>query len=182
MPLADPHSRGAEIQSGGQSGITRGREVGMRSRKKRSRTVPETWDRNAELCTGCGKGGHLYCCGGCPRVWHAACLQGRGRVPPRSEGQWYGPCCSEGQTRVGVLPAGGQSSSTAGEEGSEGPRNQGRQERESEPGEGLIGTPGQQVRYAYTGRRSERSPYTVHSGTRTEHAQPYQRGDGTDVL
>ena len=51
---------------------------------------------------------------------------------------------------MGVLPASGQSSSTAGEEGSEGLRSQGRQERESEPGEGLMGTPGQQVRYVYT--------------------------------
>ena len=33
MPLADPHSREVEIQSGGRSGIVRGREVGMRSRK-----------------------------------------------------------------------------------------------------------------------------------------------------
>ena len=33
MPLAGPHGREAEIQSGGRSGIVRGREVGMRSRK-----------------------------------------------------------------------------------------------------------------------------------------------------
>ena len=36
---------------------------GQRSRgerpKKRSRTVPETGDQNAKLCTGCRKGGHL---------------------------------------------------------------------------------------------------------------------------
>ena len=138
-----------------------GQGSGNAQPKKRSRTVPETGDRNAELCTGCGKGGHLYCCDGCPRVWHAACLQGRGWVPPRSEGQWYGPCCSEEQNGVGVLPASasGQSGGTAGEEGSEGLRSQGSQERGSEPGEGLMGTPGQQVRYVYTGRRSERSPY-----------------------
>jgi len=137
----------------------KGQGSGNAQPKKRSRTVPETGDQNAELCTGCGKGGHLYCCDGCPRVWHAACLQERGRVPPRSEGQWYGPCCSEEQTGVGVLPASGQSRGTAGGEGSEGLRSQGSQERGSEPGEVRIGTPGQQVRYVYTGRRSERSPY-----------------------
>ena len=143
--------------------------------------MPETGDRNAELCTGCGKGGHLYCCDGCPRVWHAACLQERGRVPPRSEGQWYGPCCSEEQDRVGELPASGQSRGTAGGEGSEGLRSQGSQERGSEPGEVRIGTPGQQVRYVYTGRRSERSPYiaeraqSMHGLTRGEMLQMYYK-------
>ena len=56
-------------------------------------------------------------------------------------------------------PTSGQSSGTAGGEGRAGLRGQGSQERGSEPGKGLMGTPGQQVRYVYTGRRSERSPY-----------------------
>ena len=159
----------------------KGQGSGNAQLKKRSRTVLETGDQNAELCTGCGKGGHLYCCDGCPRVWHAACLQERGRVPPRSEGQWYGPCCSEEQTGVRVLPASGQSRGTASGEGSEGLRSQGSQERGSEPGEVRIGTPGQQVRYVYTGRRSERSPYiaeraqSMHGLTRGEMLQMYYK-------
>ena len=40
-----------------------GPDGGSERSRKQSRTVPEVGDRNAELCTGCGKGGHLYCCG-----------------------------------------------------------------------------------------------------------------------
>ena len=81
-----------------------GLEGGSERSRKRSRTVSVTGDRNAELCTGCGKGGHLYCCDGCPRVWHAGCLHGKGGVPPKSEGRWYGPCCSQGRAGGGCAP------------------------------------------------------------------------------
>ena len=55
------------------------------------------------------------------------------------------------------------------------------QEGGSEPGEVLIGTPGQQVRYVYTGRRSERSPYiaeraqSMHGLTRGDMLQMYHQ-------
>ena len=78
---------------------------------------------------------------------------------PTSEGVVHANLGRPQEGGCGVLPASGQSGGTAGEEGSEGLRSQGSQERGSEPGEGLMGTPGQQVRYVYTGRRSERSPY-----------------------
>ena len=153
-----------------------------------------TGDRNAELCTGCGKGGHLYCCDGCPRVWHAGCLHGKGGVPPKSEGQWYGPCCSQERAGVGVLPTSSQRRGTRGKERGVGTVGQGGQEGGSEIGDVFAGVLGLHVRYVYTGKRSERSLYiaeraqSMHNLTRNEMLQrsykdrrgvcvPYQERD-----
>ena len=73
--------------------------------------------QNAGLCSGCGKGRHLYCCDGYPWVWHAGCLHGKGGVPLKSEGEWYRPCYSQERARVGVPPTSGQRRGTVGEEG-----------------------------------------------------------------
>ena len=171
-----------------------GLEGGSERSRKRSRTVSVTGDRNAELCTGCGKGGHLYCCDGCPRVWHAGCLHGKGGVPQKSEGRWYGPCCSQERAGVGVLPTSGQRRSTIGKERGAGTVGQGGQEGGSEIGDVPAGVLGLHMRYVYTGKRSERSPYiaerakSMHNLTRNEMLQraykdrrgvcvPYQERD-----
>ena len=153
-------------------------EGGSERSRKRSRTVPAAADRNAELCTGCGKGGHLYCCDGCPRVWHAGCLHGKGGVPPKSEGEWYGPCCSRERAGVGVLPTSGQRRGTTGKEGEVRERwVRGGQEGGGEIGDVLSGVLGLHMRYVYTGKRSERSPYiaereqSMRSRTRNEMLQ-----------
>ena len=98
-----------------------------------------------------------------------------------SEGQWYRPCCSRERTEAGVLPTSSQKRGTAGEEGGAGPVGQGSREGGSELGEVLTGALEVQVRYAYTGKRSERSLYiaeraqSIHSLTRSGVLQMYYK-------
>ena len=99
-----------------------GLEGGSEQLRKQSCTVPAAGDQNTKLCMGCRKGRHLYCCDGCPWVWHVGCLHGKGGVPLKSEGQWYRPCCSQERARVGVLLTSGQRRGTIGEERSRGAR------------------------------------------------------------
>ena len=94
----------------------------------------------------------MYCCDGCPRVWHGVCLESKGVPAPPLSGEWRGPCCSA------------QSSSR----GTEGPRtSRERPGRKSADGttpehtqhQAQGGESGAEVRYRYTNKKSERSPY-----------------------
>ena len=74
-----------------------------------------------------------------PAVWHAGCLHGMGGVPPKSEGEWYGPCYSQERARVGVPPTSGQRRGTIGEGRGAGTVGQGSQEGGSEIGQQSVG-------------------------------------------
>ena len=79
--------------------------------------------------------------------------------------------------RVGVPPTSGQRRGTVGKERGAGTVGRGSQEGESEIGDILTGALGLHTRYAYTGKRSERSLYiaeraqSMHNLTRDEMLQ-----------
>ena len=125
----------------------------------------------------------MYCCDGCPRVWHGVCLEpeSKGVPAPPVSGEWRGPCCSA------------QSSSR----GTEGPRtSRERSGRKSADGttpehtqhQAQGGESGAEARYRYTNKKSERSPYIAeraklaHNLTEREILQlQYQNREGATV-
>ena len=123
----------------------------------------------------------MYCCDGCPRVWHGVCLESKGVPAPPVSGEWRGPCCSA------------QSSSR----GTEGPRTS-RERSGCKSADGTTpehtqhqaqgGESGTEVRYRYTNKKSERSPYIAeraklaHNLTEREILQlQYQNREGATV-
>ena len=149
-------------------------EGGRDRPRKRSRTVPAAGDRNAELCTGCGKGGHLYCCDGCPQVWHAGWVLawqgwgapevGRGVVRARlRSGKGQGGCAPDQWPEERYCRQGER----CGNSGSGEPRG-----RKRDRGCTYRCSWAAYTRYMYTGKRSERSPY-IAARAGTDYAQPY---------